>query len=244
MKELGLPFDEPLIKPALTGDIFGCCSHYRECSAARRCVSSIKGYSENCQYNKNLKQGRIFYGPNAPDFSQKDFRRVRAIYKNLSSGARKEFDEYLWHFFRTKVLASFVECYRTPYLTELVKTDLVFDAAVFGFGYFVQRLKAHVLKQIYPRWQIAFNEMKEHNQNFPQHKKTFKDCIIEYATREAKDFPEARVLRRYALVKLNPEWHRYFIEIAEEIFNRSHFPNAIKTPTEFIKSRSKLGGGP
>lgn len=43
---------------------FGCCSKYLECSDARKCVHENSDYAEGCAYNKNLKNGKIFYGKN------------------------------------------------------------------------------------------------------------------------------------------------------------------------------------
>lgn len=44
---------------------FGCCSHYVECSDAKRCVQQDKILAMDCAYRINLKHGRIFYGVNA-----------------------------------------------------------------------------------------------------------------------------------------------------------------------------------
>ncbi|MDR1852044.1 MAG: hypothetical protein LBR21_05255 [Propionibacteriaceae bacterium] len=48
-----------------TGDAFGCCSLYAECSDARRCLHDNLLYSRKCQYRKNLEAGIVFYGDNA-----------------------------------------------------------------------------------------------------------------------------------------------------------------------------------
>lgn len=45
--------------------MFGCCSHYLECSDNKACISKDKVFSSRCQYNKlNLSNGKIFYGKN------------------------------------------------------------------------------------------------------------------------------------------------------------------------------------
>ncbi len=43
---------------------FGCCSHFNECSDARKCVHPNKLYACACYYKSNLENGRIFYGAN------------------------------------------------------------------------------------------------------------------------------------------------------------------------------------
>ena len=43
---------------------FGCCSHFIECSDAKKCVHENKLYSKACIYRDSLDKGRIFYGKN------------------------------------------------------------------------------------------------------------------------------------------------------------------------------------
>lgn len=40
---------------------FGCCSRYKECSDAKKCIHPDKERAEHCQYRKNLESGKIFY---------------------------------------------------------------------------------------------------------------------------------------------------------------------------------------
>lgn len=40
---------------------FGCCSRYKKCSDAKRCVHRDLFYAKGCQYKKNLDSGKIFY---------------------------------------------------------------------------------------------------------------------------------------------------------------------------------------
>ncbi len=42
-------------------DAFGCCSKYKECSDAARCLHENLLYSKACSYRKNLENGNIFY---------------------------------------------------------------------------------------------------------------------------------------------------------------------------------------
>ena len=48
-------------------DAFGCCSHYKECSDAKKCLHENKLYARNCIYGSHLAQGHIFYGKNRND---------------------------------------------------------------------------------------------------------------------------------------------------------------------------------
>lgn len=42
--------------------VFGCCSKYKQCSDAGKCIHDYKLYAKGCQYRKNLESGLIFYG--------------------------------------------------------------------------------------------------------------------------------------------------------------------------------------
>ncbi len=41
--------------------VFGCCSRYKACSDAKKCLHSNFLYAKGCQYRQNLEAGRIFY---------------------------------------------------------------------------------------------------------------------------------------------------------------------------------------
>lgn len=45
-------------------DSFGCCSHYEECSNAKKCVLEDKEFIKRCIYRKRLFEGKVFYGKN------------------------------------------------------------------------------------------------------------------------------------------------------------------------------------
>lgn len=40
---------------------FGCCSKYKECSQAGKCLHEHPYYSKGCYYRENLENGRVFY---------------------------------------------------------------------------------------------------------------------------------------------------------------------------------------
>jgi hypothetical protein len=43
---------------------FACCSRFRRCSDAGKCIHANKLYSKACMYRDHLEQGRVFYGKN------------------------------------------------------------------------------------------------------------------------------------------------------------------------------------
>ena len=44
-----------------SSNTFGCCSKYRECSTAHKCLHENYLYAKGCQYRSNLEAGHIFY---------------------------------------------------------------------------------------------------------------------------------------------------------------------------------------
>jgi len=48
-----------------SGETFGCCSKYIECSDAKACIQEHEQWSKGCIYRRNLIKGKIFYGKNA-----------------------------------------------------------------------------------------------------------------------------------------------------------------------------------
>lgn len=48
----------------LTVEPIACCSSFIECSDAKKCLHADDRFYNNCEYRKNLEQGRIFYGKN------------------------------------------------------------------------------------------------------------------------------------------------------------------------------------
>ena len=47
-----------------TGDVFGCCHRYLQCSDEKQCVHPNLDRAKNCMYFHNLRKGKIFYGKN------------------------------------------------------------------------------------------------------------------------------------------------------------------------------------
>lgn len=47
-----------------SGEQFGCCSRFMECSDAKKCIHSDALFAAACIYRRNLEDGKIFYGKN------------------------------------------------------------------------------------------------------------------------------------------------------------------------------------
>lgn len=81
-------------------EILGCCSLYRECSAAGHCIQT-EAYYKQCAYRKNLEQGNIFYSKNASDFSQQKYDYIVDFRRSLGEQERSTFDWTIIYFRQT-----------------------------------------------------------------------------------------------------------------------------------------------
>lgn len=50
-----------LISTQKPSHLFACCSKYKECSQAGKCLHEHPYYSKGCYYRENLENGRVFY---------------------------------------------------------------------------------------------------------------------------------------------------------------------------------------
>lgn len=89
---------QPVKAPPENTDTFGCCSRYRACSDAGRCVIADQSYSANCSYRKNLEAGRIFYGKRADGFSVARYKEIQDRVNDLPPTARSVLDALLVDF--------------------------------------------------------------------------------------------------------------------------------------------------
>lgn len=117
------PSPAPIRPAANSPDSFGCCSSYRACSDARKCVIADRDYSANCLYRKNLEAGRIFYGKNANHFDQSWYAGLLQRVDSLSPDARSAFDALLIDF--KEYHRSAQRCIvRNKYISELSAVGL------------------------------------------------------------------------------------------------------------------------
>ena len=61
-EQLSIIYVEELLE--LSGEFFGCCHRYVECSDALRCLHPDFLTSLACSYKRNLEAGKVFYGKN------------------------------------------------------------------------------------------------------------------------------------------------------------------------------------
>lgn len=80
-------------------DLFDCCSRYRECSDAKKCLIANEDYSNACTYRRKLESGIRFFGKKAPDFDMTKYRAILQKYKRLTEPARELFNQLAVHFY-------------------------------------------------------------------------------------------------------------------------------------------------
>ena len=195
----------------------GCCSLYYECSMAGHCVSDVDGDSGRCAYNRNLKAGKIFYSRNANDFSDPSYQKVLSVYKSLSENLRNSFHGILRYFFHDKSNSELMMTNATGELRELVSENFLAPYAG-AVDFIIGRLLVKDLKSIYGEKSEQIDEARRaYNDGRPEsERKSFKDVLSEYIRCEINGFSSDPLLERYTVIRLNPEYRRYFIEIARE----------------------------
>lgn len=138
-------------------DAFGCCSRFRSCSDAKRCLISHLDYSAHCSYRKNLENGAIFYGKNANGFSSAVYVEYCQRVKALSDDVRGECYRLLTYFFETKPGSRRVLVDNAPWIQSLADIGLFSVApchdyllSVCGYRELLNRLKADPVYG--PKW--------------------------------------------------------------------------------------------
>ena len=111
-------------------DAFGCCSRYRSCSAAGKCLIPGLDYSAHCSYRKNLEADRIFYGKNSCGFSADRYCSLCSAVGALPDGARLAFDSLVVDFCEYRRGSSSVVV-RSVFLSDLAGLSL-FDFSPLG----------------------------------------------------------------------------------------------------------------
>lgn len=107
-----------------SGDIntcdFGCCSRYRECSDARRCLAPDIGHG--CMYRRNLEAGRIFYGRNSIYFDPAKYAEITSLISGFSTGALDALDKVL----------SYICEYRRAATSCVIRNQYVYELSSLG----------------------------------------------------------------------------------------------------------------
>lgn len=105
-------------------DSFGCCSRFRQCSDAGRCLIPNVDYSAGCSYRKSLESGKVYYGKNAVGFSLSDYHDFCAMVEDLPEDVRTEYFRILVHFWFSEFAASSVLWDASPALLALSDAGL------------------------------------------------------------------------------------------------------------------------
>lgn len=95
-------------------DFIGCCSRYRACSDAGKCLIPEADYAQGCAYRKNLEAGSILYGRRSVYFDEALFQEYQRRAETLDSAHTAALASLLQYFFDVKRGASEALLYWAP----------------------------------------------------------------------------------------------------------------------------------
>lgn len=128
-----------------SADTFGCCSRYRQCSDAGKCLIPEKSYSVNCLYRKSLENGKIFYGKKSINYDPIVYDRFVEAYQELSISEKDVLHSVLHFFFVEKAYTS----------CELFRDKPEFFILE-NAGFFKLQIRAHAIVE-----KCTFDALKE-----------------------------------------------------------------------------------
>jgi hypothetical protein len=234
-------FDEqkisPPINPAPPGraaEKFACCSRYRQCSEAGHCVNKIEGLAENCSYNENLKSGKIFYSKKANYFDENVYGEIAAKYQGFSSVARREFDRYLYYFYKQKYLARWLVCYKDPAQKEIFESGLIKEWP--GFSYLVGFVKVSVLKDMYSYLDEAYEKWFQTEKSRRGGTLGYRGFLLSRFRDESSNFDASPLTSKFSVLSLNTENNgvQYLGELVQDFAKLDDASLRFKMPKEFL----------
>lgn len=204
--------------------LFAACSHYRECSDERKCVSykytdkSGREYidSENCVYRTNIESGKIFIGKSADGFDRAKYAEIVDTYLSLDEKTRFELNCILVYYekFRRSVL-----WYNSPELCSLARKGFITASRP-------QKMLLKYCKSEYLR--NAFLTEEEQNalrkdaikeRNNPR-AKLKKDDAVNYLLSHNRPELEA-FIERFSYIGFERGMRRYLFELYNDYLRRS-----------------------
>jgi hypothetical protein len=225
---------EKSIAEVTNGDVLGCCHLYYECSMQKKCISSYPETASRCAYRKNLERGKILYSPNANNFNNDEFIKVKNNYYNLPNSIQSEFDDYLYYFLKYEYLSSCFICAKTENQKHLIDLGFMieFEDAVFKCK-IIENLLNKILIKMLPTYNNYKQEMTAYNKN---KKKCDKKPVKYFICRDIErgDFDDYGIFDKYTVIGLSPSNFKYFIEFFNEIENKKQF-NILLRCEDFIK---------
>lgn len=210
-------------KPYITNyaDDFGCCSRYRACSDAGKCLIPDLDYSNNCIYRRQLESGHTFYGKRADGFSPDLYVSIQNAVSALSQEASSVLHEILLNLCdynrgRTRcVIRNFA-------LDELASLGL-FQILPLG-AEFPDSCSARKLSQMvkdnpdfFARFTAAGNvrdAARQHDKKLPS--KNSKDFLIEWLNSDASDIRDL-LADPYRIIEIIPESACYVEELYQDL---------------------------
>lgn len=174
---------------------FSCCSHYRECSDAKKCIMDIEGY-EGCVYRTNLEKGKIFYGKNAVSFNKNLYSEIVDMYNSLDDDLKLLFSSVVFDLVDSG--AQNIICPYYPALDKLMDLKLI---------------NCHIPDELLDKFD--FHALKRSLKGEMQDAKlpNKKDELIKYIKANKPVCIYDNIINKYRIVSAPPSKRTYYIEL-------------------------------
>lgn len=212
-------------------DLIGCCSRFRACSDAQKCLMPNSDISECCAYRKNLDAGRIFYGKNASNFVLEEYGIILSKISKLpieQLGAFKNIVGYLCSMHSSGILLYASPSILNPCLNELLS---------------IRRASQYVLSQYRIRSiTVILEKFPQKNSAYMKAERAQKDrtgsgsfdkrsFLIQWCTANAPEVIE-QIVNRYVMVSIPSNIRRYIYEYYYENIPSEDFQFELEFPIE------------
>ena len=216
-------------------DIFGCCSHFRDCSDAKECLKPEKIDYENCAYKKNLESGKIFYGKNANGFDINIYNQFVEKYDSLDDLTRQELNGIIVLFVQNRT--SFMY-----YSSKAVNTllELGFIAGYISKGTVIARCEYNFLsKFLSAETKQELTNKARKRENNPKARMKKHDVIDWIMNHDIQDFDN--YVSRFIIISVPPDIQKYIFELYYEFIMGDNIQYKLILPEEkepFAKNNS------
>lgn len=213
---------------AAPAEAFGCCSRFRQCSDAGRCLISEQEYSAGCSYRKNLESGRVFYGKNAVGFVPSEYKAFCDRVDGLSDNARTEYFRILVHFWFSEFSVSSALWDNSPALDLLAKDNLCkLSECSDSFLSLCSDKKLRNILSNHPVYGSLWKEVPAGDKG----EKRTKAFLCAWIKRNAAPFL-SEYSGRYALLSLNPDSRIYSHEYYYDFLRGNESRYAVALPKD------------
>lgn len=195
-------FDET-DRAVLVREEFNCCSRFRECSNAMKCLCPDGIDYANCLYRQKLESGICYYGKNAPDFDMSAYQSFCEKILSLEQESKTLFDNFIKKYVRT----------RRDYLVR-DEASLLYEKldslGLLSLNYNAKRTLSHMksteLRAVIKKFRSSA-QRKEDGLRLNQ----ANVVLIDYIMNKCPDYT-AKLAKKFAYLSLHRELYQYYWE--------------------------------